>query len=442
MTRGERISLYLIALCAFAFSLAYALTNPPFEAPDEPAHLDYVNYVSQRWTMPDQLRDEPRVGQGHHHPLYYFLGAPFVAVLNSGHPVSYQTAPNRLASERDDVPRFGDGSTSLAQSSDRMAFYLLRALSSIFAAIAALYAALSARLVLGKPYALLAGLFVATLPQFQFVSGAVSNDALAACTGCIALYALLRAGLAQADWKAWAWAGFWVGIAVLAKKSNLVVVPAGLLWLAVFPQQASEGVRALRLRLGVAFVGALALTCGWLFVRNLVTYQDLLGTRMEAQTMPELVHPKSLTDPYFRGSFEKVTARTFFAHFGWMNVTVSLALILPLALVLFGGLAASWKALKEIARARVWWFAGVWAGLTVAGLFYYNMTFTQPQGRLLFPALGPLSLLIGAGAAMLLGRLDERKARYVAVALAAALVVIDVAALMTNLRFYGRPGIY
>ncbi|MBX3118586.1 MAG: glycosyltransferase family 39 protein [Fimbriimonadaceae bacterium] len=441
MSRGERVCLNLIVLWAFGFSLVFALTNPIFEAPDEPAHLDYVNYVSQHWTMPYQLSDGPRIGQGHHHPLYYFLTAPFLAAVESGQPIDYQIVPHRLSEDRDDVPRFSQRFTYLMQSSDKTAFYLLRVLNAIFVALAALYAALAARLVIGKPYALFAGLFVASLPQFQFIGGSISNDALTACLGCVSLYALLRAGLFEQNLKGWAWAGFWVGMAVLAKKSNLVIVPAALLWVMLAPVQDAASVRSLRLRFAGVFAGVLLLTCGWLFVRNIVTYNDVLGTRMEARTMPELVQPKTLADPYFRGYFERITARTFFGHFGWMNVTVSLAYIIPLALLLFGGLLASWKGLKELGQKSVWWFATAWVVLTIGGLFYYNLTFTQPQGRLLFPALAPLSLLFGAGMAKILERIGSRNAQIAIWAVAILLLVINVLCLLVNVRFYGRPGI-
>ncbi len=440
MERKERLILWGIALCAFLFSMAFALTNPPFESPDEPEHLRYVEYVADNASLPNQYKDDGprRIAQGHHHPLYYLFSASLLKVIHAD-GLTYDIPENPHAYERDDAPRFVTSQIRFDPPSTKAVFYALRIQNAFYAALCALFAALAARMLIGKQYALFAGAFIATLPQYQFVSGSISNDSLTACLGAVSLYMLVRAGIEKQTWQSWAWAGFWVGMALLAKKSNLVIIPPALLWIAIHPMRNKEAGAKARWIAGAAFGVAFLLVAGWLFARNIILYHELLGNRMERETLTDLVHPKSITDRYFMGSFEKVTARTFFAHFGWMNVTVSLALILPLALLLFTGLGASWKAMKEWAMKSAWWFAGAWVILTVAGLFYYNLTFTQPQGRLLFPALAPLSLLFAAGATRLLERLDPKKAKIAISGIAILLVLIDIACLLINLRFYGRP---
>jgi hypothetical protein len=63
-------------------------------------------------------------------------------------------------------------------------------------------------------------------------------------------------------------------------------------------------------------------------------------------------------------------------------------------------------------------------------LVHYKLTYTQPQGRLLFPALAALAVLAGLGLALLGRRWHPRALVFLALALA----LIDAGCLLTLLR--------
>ncbi|MCX6563282.1 MAG: hypothetical protein NTU60_06720 [Candidatus Aminicenantes bacterium] len=80
---------------------------------------------------------------------------------------------------------------------------------------------------------------------------------------------------------------------------------------------------------------------------------------------------------------------------------------------------------------------------TFGAVYYYNLTYTQPQGRLLFPALGAIAVLMAVGLKYLFSGIKTRSARRVLfAALILALLVIDVIAAFRLFHFYHDPAQY
>lgn len=61
------------------FSLFYFLKVPIGQTPDEPAHLNYVQYIADTGKLPSYDNS----GVSHHPPLYYFLMAPFFLLFRN-----------------------------------------------------------------------------------------------------------------------------------------------------------------------------------------------------------------------------------------------------------------------------------------------------------------------------------------------------------------------
>jgi hypothetical protein len=67
----------LILAVYFVLAGVYALVTPIFEAPDEPAHFEYVRYIALHRALPVEPRPAfpDHIQTAGHPPLYYALGA-------------------------------------------------------------------------------------------------------------------------------------------------------------------------------------------------------------------------------------------------------------------------------------------------------------------------------------------------------------------------------
>ncbi len=421
-------------------ALVYALLVPPFEAPDEPDHLAYINFIAERGLLPNQYDSDRAVPrEGHQPPLYYALGALIVRFTQPDNRVDVNPIPHRPPDLRypPDIPIYRHvGQPIFPTPADRVGFYLLRLMSVL---LATLNVALAIRLVgvlFAHPHSALPTLnppekeriqlalvFLLGIPQFAFISGVINNDNLANLLATAVLLSLLC--LLRGENVLWRWAGVGIllGLGLLAKKTLLFLLP--LVGVVAWLQLRAFG-RKVLVGLLIA-LGAIGLVSGWWFYRNWVLYGDWSGTAMEVRTLPELVDEKPLFSRYFLASFWRVLFGSAIAGFGWMNVVLPRPvywvawLILGVSLL---GLIRAWKRTGIPLRLAL-----LAVGLCVAGIVYYNLTFTQPQGRFLFPVL---TLLCGLLAWGISAWWDGRVPRWVllfAIGLATAFHLISWATL-------------
>jgi hypothetical protein len=445
---------------AFAFVAAvYALLVPPFELPDEPDHLAYVNFIAARGALPNQYNPAQAVlREGHQPPLYYALCAVVVRLTQPDRRVDVRPVPHRppdfVAPEHIPIFRHVD-MPIFPTRADWMGFYLLRLLSVL---MATLNVAIALRLFdrlwnpssprpsppflrgergqgvgrfttpigfarrgefwadtqvfqgrhAGLPLHLAAILLVG-LPQFAFISGGITNDNLANLLGTLTLYGLLRL-IESPDALRWhAWVGLLLGLGLLTKKSLLALLMGWMLLMAWLLWRGARQRRYVAKGALIALLVMLAVS-GWWLIRNLMLYGDLLGSEMERRTLPALVQEKSLFSRYFLASFWRVTLFSAIGIFGWMNVLLPLwvyALGTGLLFVALVGLVRGWSGMPLGLR-----WCWVWVLLQVAGLVWYNLTYSQPQGRLLFPVLSAGLALIAYGVAQWLPPPWMHRARW------------------------------
>jgi hypothetical protein len=421
--------LALILASYLALGLAYAAATPPWQAPDEPAHFNYVRQLAAKpWQLPrieagdwpnDRLERLKAEGfpagesiagieyEDHQAPAWYYLAA-----------VAY-----RLASGPDE---------------DRLAW--LRRFNLLLGALGiALVWALARRGWPDDPaLALAAAAFVAWLPMRLAVSASASNDPLAECvTTAAVLLALLRAQ-GRLSQRRWVLAGgLLLALAFLSKVSAYPV--AGLL-------AAGELVAWLRRgRFGGALAVlttvqqlALGLLLGGLpwFLRNAAVYGggDWLGRAAHDRVV---VGQPTTADWIARhgllGGPEALLTRmanwtfaSFWGVFGWMGVFMDTRtyrlLALASALVVLGfGLYLVRLARDRAGRRGDERSAVALLGLSLAacvlGYLWWNLDFVQHQGRYLFPAIAAIALFamlglreLAGGLARRLGRADRARA--------------------------------
>ena len=401
--RSPHLILAAIIVAYLVAGVQYARLTPPWQAPDEPAHFNYVKYVAEHGSLPvlqegdfpaaylarfTDPHNTPRMSidpiryESWQPPLYYLMAA-----------VVYRLAP--------------------AQGQ----LLALRLLSVVVGALT-IYVAYRAVAALapGRTWlALGTAAFVAAVPMHVATTAAVSNDTLAELWVDLVLwqlFALLHAPTQRL--RPWVWLGVTLGLAGLTKLSTAIVAPlalAALLWLA--RRRAAPGQRW---RYGLARLALLCLPAAlflapWL-ARNVAVYGpgDPLASQRHAQVAGEQLHTATRIAQVgwarVATEFMLISFNSFWGQFGWMGVPIDGRIYQGLAV--FCELAAAglvwrlrtlrrnWRALPEEERLGLGLLA-LLALLSAASLVGYNLTFVQPQGRYLFLALVPAGVFLSIG---------------------------------------------
>jgi hypothetical protein len=157
--------------------------------------------------------------------------------------------------------------------------------------------------------------------------------------------------------------------------------------------------------LAIAAAGSIS---SWWFVRNGLLYgwTDPLASGRHAEVV--VGQPRwAQLDLAAAAYFAQVLFRSFWGQFGWMGVVLddrTYLFYLGLTLLAMVGLGVAaldaWRRpdCAELTEHRE--ILAVVVGalvLVLAGIVFYNLTFIQPQGRYLFPALVPIALLLALG---------------------------------------------
>jgi 4-amino-4-deoxy-L-arabinose transferase-like glycosyltransferase len=399
--------LLVIVLVYVVLGTLYAALTPAWQAPDEPAHYNYVQYIAEYHRFPilkpgdypaayleeiksahfpAEMSITPIRYEFHQPPFYYILAVPLYRLFAGA------LLPLRLLS-------VATGAILLAL---------------IYWAVQELFP--------GRPsLALGAAALVAFLPMHLAMTAACNNDTLAELLlAAILLLAIRYLRLPGSPPAPGASArllvllGVTTGLALLTKSSVYIALP--LVLLAIWARHLllrEEGFSLLRtLRATTLYlVPALGLALPW-WVRNLVLYggldflglgrhdQVVAGQLRTADFVAEYGFPQLIND-FFATSF-----RSFWGQFGWMGVLLdqriyqALAILSALALLGFVMWAIRvWQQRDKIASWR--WLAGgllaLLALLTLGSYVWYNTGFLQHQGRYLFRALAPIGLAAALG---------------------------------------------
>jgi len=380
------VSIYLVA------GLLYATQTPLWQAPDEPAHYNYVRYLATHQQFPAQQlgcynqaylstiisqKFPPNLSindlcyEYHQPPLYYML-AGAVYWFSNGSPIA------------------------------------IRFLSVLFGVGTVIIAGFTARLIFPKNRAVGYGTmaFVAFVPMHSFMLASINNDSLAGLLFAWLLYLLIRL-LCQATITVSeaSLVGLVLGLALLTKLTIYIAVPLVALALIKLPLNWKEMIKLGLLIYGIAFM----LVLPW-YLRNINLYgwPDILGL----QRHDEIVVGQLRTSDYvaevgwqaYSNNFLFTTFHSFWGQFGWMAVPMDnrvytmLWLITGIAL---GGLLGfsyrrGWRTLPPPQHSAFMVMA--WPIIFILLAYgWYNWQFVQFQGRYLFPAIIPLGLFFSMG---------------------------------------------
>ena len=432
----KRWPLLLILIAYLVVGGLYAARVPAWQAPDEPAHYNYIRQLAEG-NLPVMVQgdyDESYLNEikdakfapefsvadieyeDWQPPLYYLLLTPVYLVTDGA------LLPLRLASLL-----IGAGVILLAYKTARLLFPQ------------AAWVAWST------------AVFVALIPQHVAILASVNNDSLSELLIALLLYLTLRWVTPNSIRKAgddrrWLIVlGLVLGLGFLTKATVYLMAPvlaAVLLW-----QYWGTWQRLFQATV-LLFAPAFLLGALW-WVRNILVYGglDILGKA--AHDTVVIGQPRTVDWIGSYGLMETVerflqtTFNSFWGQFGWMAVPMQ-AEVYWLLLALCGaavlGLLLSRFTTTQIPaqfRSRlpvlILWLTFL---LTLAIHVGYNFTFVQHQGRYLFPALIPiaLGLSLGLGTWLLLverpfHREQPLLVNFFPLGMGAALLLLDIFAL-------------
>ncbi len=432
-------TLFLILLVYALLAALYAVYTPKWQAPDEPAHFNYIRAIGDTGTLPilqhgdydqnylEQIKaakfpasmsvDAIRY-ESYQPPLYYLAATPVYLAARAG-GVDAQVLALRL---------FGVALGALVLL---VAFAVAR---EIFP-----NDALLALATVGA---------IAAVPMYIAVSASVTNDIAAVLVlALILLLAVKRVKNTVSDKRFVILGGILFGAALLTKST--AYMPGALLL--VGAEVASGGcakcaqswrVARTRWLTGLVSLFAIAaLISAPMFIRNMLTYgvTDPLGLArhnavvLGQPTTAEMIARYGLNHILF--DYFAVTFKSFWAQFGWMGVLISDRIYVVLEVLsgaaAFGFVLYALRVLRRRAAltAPQWWSIGLLAVTLVAAVIDYigyNFEFFQLQGRYLFPALIPIALFGVIGLRELVAREYHR---VFFVLLYVALLALDLASL-------------
>lgn len=411
--RRPSVPLALLLACFVALHVFYNAAIPLGEGPDEPGHFAYTTFLAREGRLPVQqanpaASDVP--GEGHQPPLAYLLATPALLWLSPEQPqIALRSNPDFVWNGGSSPAAFIRGSREYwPWQGTTLAWHIARAVSGLWGLLALVFTFLAGRRLAPdreSPLPLLAAALVAFNPQFLFTTALVSNDALLAALGAALLWLCVRPPLSLA---AYVSLGLVFGAALLTKQSALLLGPL-LLWAG---WRTSAGNMGRFARATLVWGCTALLVAGWWYWRNWQLYGDIFGLavfRAEFATQPF-----SWRDPVAWWGALGQLFTSFWARFGWLSLRppgwmlVVYALIAVVALVgLLRPLVASRSML--IAQGRRLpvtsfmqspWFAAL---LVCAMASVWTLAFALTaglvawQGRMLFPAIGAIALLLGKG---------------------------------------------
>lgn len=447
--KRDRACMLLVALLLVFVLLAtwYSITIPLGEAPDEVPHFTYVRYLAQHGRLPSTTEEH----EAFQPPLYYALGAlatfwiedlpdaPFAVRANAYFDVVDPRAPKNLLLHTADE--------AWPYRGWALAWHLVRLCSILLGAITVWAVYQLGRVVFAdrKAIGLTMAALVAFTPQFLFLSAVVNNDNAATTFAALTLWqtaALLHHREKRHLWRHCLLLGLFLGLGLLSKASLIALLPVvGLAILIAVARHSSQPGQWIRYPLKLAILcalltfGLVALISGWYFIRNWLLYGDPMGWSFLLQINARREGPLTaeVLVWLFKGIF-----RSFWL--GWIGIEFEppiYGLIGAACLVGVAGfvmwLVQQWRALNISTRWTLV-LLGLHAAITMASLIQWTATVLgTDQGRLIFPLLPSIMLLLATGWGLGLGP-RGRTRHWVLGGLVGALLLLAV---LTPLRYIG-----
>jgi len=413
-----RPALALALVTHAVLATGYLFTTPVFEGPDEYGHYESVRYLLEKEGLPTIQGTSEQTGlprwreatMAHHGPVYYAWLAGWQVLLGASDVTPFQqTPPERAGPTESHAVRWQHGFDEVAPISHEVrVFQAARAWSVVFGLVSLLLVHRLGRRVFPERPAVadLATLLLACLPQWSFTHGVLDNGNLATCL-CLAALVLLIPAPSPSPQTTPAPAttvrnaalfGLVAGTALLVKFTSIFLAPLAAAAFALELARAKDRRRETLLAITVCAATGLAVV-GWFLLRNHRLYGDFLALNVHGDAFATTRIPNDeVRFRYLTHGFWRLIWRSLVGTFGWGNLAVPQSFLWGAGALVAAALAG-WLAhgRRLLERPRAVLLLALAAALVWAGVLRYNWNHVQPQGRYLFPGIGPMVLLVAAG---------------------------------------------
>ena len=397
MKRRIRSPLFWLAVLYLLVGGVYAWVTPILEKPDEEAHYGYIVYLREHRALPPLTFTGSMLSfEFKQPPFYYVVTAALTGWLPDVSNPERLLVTNPYLDASIPVYRNDNRNVYLHPPEMTPLFMGARLVSLLFGLGTLLMAYFLAEQLFSRQsrVPIAAAAIVGFQPSFLFIATALNNDVAIVffSTGIVALL-IYRLQKGSFDYFALL-LGALFGLACLTKVSALVLfLLIGLALLLIH-----RGFHRAFFRDGVVVVMAAVLISGWWYARNAVLYHDpfTLGAHTQADAPAQKAFwdrlKYILTSVEY--SFWANQARAFVSPavldkvmLGWERISLAL---LALSAVIH------YKAARS--RLAAWIVLLSWPAVFLILLVgYWNWKFSWAYGRLLFPAIAPIVILLASG---------------------------------------------
>lgn len=384
---SERRWLILIFVLYVLLGAGYSLLMPLWEAPDEPAHYQLAWHFTTYGRYPSQELNY----EAHQPPTFYYLEATILRALNAIDPelTRYRRPKEYPFTIRKPERRF---EWTDANYVFLWGAYVMRWVNLTFGGIALWLNWKTFKQIAPSSLALAALALVALMPQYLHIMSSINNDALGTLAGALLFYLAIRFLKEPSPWFSFVLIVLAFLLPLFTKLTVLPVSAAILLllawtWLFGFPQKR-----------WLVYSGALLLLSAGVFY--MLFPETVRGAWTEIEWRLFSLRKNALTSKYIRDISSQILW-TYWGKVGWLAVGLPFRVIQLLTVLGVTGMLLQIYTLIKSGRrgASLSLWVATWAIalFTLLAVSRNGLTTFATQGRLLFPAVGALSLLMVAG---------------------------------------------
>lgn len=456
--KSARVILFLLTVLAFLHGLSYMLIVPPWQAPDEFRHFEYVRLIQTNRRLVDYgdlsepLQREIIASMIEHD--YWEFGYATQEFDPSNPPATFEEiVPPVVAHSLYQPPAYyaivALLTLPLSNSDIVVQLYAMRFVSLLMGCLTLVLGFATARILFPKGYFLptAVAVFVALLPMHAFITSSVNPDVLAELSVSVVVFlsvAMLRRGL---SWTKLVTLLCVLAGAALTKRTALVAFPIAFMGMVLSLSRSGATFRAAIMGLALVTLVLLAAFAWWRlepdrsqrFVSETIAYLAVPKDPLSFVLSPE-IYSRAARRRYAR--WGSMMFQSFWAYFGWLKLPLA-----PIwyriigtfcALSVVGLIAGLVQLLRRSIPAKSYQKRGIFllsvsAFLAILIIFMGRVGLREthkigtPQGRHLFPVIIPLATLLTLG---LRGLVSTRLRRSLLALYLGCFVVFDIICLI------------